>query len=307
MTKLSNKKIKWIVDEVMKKGEDTLTVANIQGITQRRVQQLVAYFKRYGEYPTLNENRRPKTHLTEDEKNIIKEAYDDSYLGARLLRHHIKKHYKVNIPQNKIHEYLLELGYAKPNPKKQKKRKRTRYERDHSLSLLHTDWLEHKGKHVIAYEDDASREILSIGEFSNATTENALITLEKAEKKVNEYCGTIRAINTDRGSQFYANAGTKKKKGLSWYERQLMDKGIKHVVSKKNNPQTNGKIERWWQEYIKHRHRFKTAEEFIDWYNSRIHGGLRLEWGETPNEAFIRKMQPECLLGMFFRYIAEEV
>ena len=70
MTKLSNKKMKWIVDEVVKKGEDTLVVATTQGVTQRRVQQLVAYFKRHGEYPTLNENRRPKTHLTEEEKDM---------------------------------------------------------------------------------------------------------------------------------------------------------------------------------------------------------------------------------------------
>ena len=306
MTKLTNKKIKWIVDQVIKKGIKTSVIAAVYDISQRRVQQLVAYFKKHGEYPTLDANRRPKTHLTEKEKEIIKEAYEDSFFGARLLRYHIKKHYRINIPQNKIHAYLLELEFAKPNPKKQKKRKRTRYERDHSLSLLHTDWLEHEEKHVIAYEDDASRNILSIGEFSNATTENALITLEKAEEKVNEYCGTIRAINTDRGSQFYANAGEKKKKGLSWYERQLMNRGIKHIVSRKNNPQTNGKIERWWQEYIKHRHRFNTAEEFVDWYNNRIHGSLRLEWGETPDEAFIRKMQPECLLGMFFKYIAKE-
>lgn len=306
MTKLNEKKIKWIVDQVVKEGEETSSVANIQGISQRRVQQLVAYFRKHGEYPKLQSNRRPKTHLTEEEKEIIKEAYENSFLGARLLRHHIKRYYRVNIPQNKIHQYLLELGYAEPNPKKQKKRKRKSYERDHSLSLLHTDWLEHEGKHVIAYEDDASRDILSIGEFSNATTENALITLEKAEEKVSEYCGYIHAINTDRGSQFYANAGEKKKKGLSLYERQLMDKGIKHIVSRKNNPQTNGKIERWWQEYIKHRHRFNTAEEFMDWYNNRIHGKLRLEWGETPEEAFIRKMQPESLLGMFFRYVAKE-
>jgi len=28
---------------------------------------------------------------------------------------------------------------------------------------------------------------------------------------------------------------------------------------------------------------------------------LELEWGETPNEAFVRKMQPESILGRFFK------
>jgi hypothetical protein len=34
--------------------------------------------------------------------------------------------------------------------------------------------MEKEGIHVIVYEDDASRKILSIGGFNNATTDNAL-------------------------------------------------------------------------------------------------------------------------------------
>ncbi len=169
--------------------------------------------------------------------------------------------------------------------------------------MTHTDYLEHEKKHIVAVEDDASRKILPIGEFSNATAENAIKVLKKAEFKAKEYCGLIFAINTDRGSQFYASAGKKKKKGTSKFERYLMEQGIKHIVSKKNNPQTNGKIERWFQEYIKHRHRFETAQEFADWYNNRIHGALKLEWGETPNEAFVRKLREESLIGMFFENV----
>ena len=43
--------------------------------------------------------------------------------------------------------------------------------------------MEQEGIHVIAFEDDASRKILSIGEFNNATTDNALDILKIAEKK----------------------------------------------------------------------------------------------------------------------------
>jgi hypothetical protein len=38
-----------------------------------------------------------------------------------MLEYHIKKHYGVSIPHNKIHAYVREKGYAHPNPKKQKK------------------------------------------------------------------------------------------------------------------------------------------------------------------------------------------
>ena len=299
MVKLNDKKIRWAVKQVIKENRDTEVIAKTYGVSRRRIQQLAKEYKETGEYPVLNMKRRPRTYLNDEQKQVIEKAYNECFLGARLLRYHIKRHYKQNIPQNKIHRYLLDSRLAQPNPKKQKKRKRCRYERKHSLSLFHADWCEHNNVKVIAYEDDASRNILALGEFEHATGENTIKILKEAETAVAQYNGDILAINTDRGSQFYANAGEKKKKGISQFEQYLQDQGIRHIPSKRNNPQTNGKMERWFQEYIKHRHRFSTAEEFKDWYNDRIHGSLMLEWGETPNEAFIRKMRPEILLGMF--------
>ena len=155
----------------------------------------------------------PKTHLSDEEKQIIEDAYNGSFLGARLLGFHIQKHYKRNIPHNKIHQHLLEVELARHNLKKQKKRKRCRYERKHSLSLVHADWLDYEGTQVIAYEDDASRKILSIGEFTNATTDNAISVFKRAEDIAREYRGKITAVNTDWGTQFYASGGEKKKKG----------------------------------------------------------------------------------------------
>ena len=115
--------------------------------------------------------------------------------------------------------------------------------------------------------------------------------------------GVIFAINSDRGSQFYANKKGKKGKGKSQFQKYLEKKRIKHIPSRRNNPQTNGKIERWGREYKQHRDQFDTAEAFADWYNNRIHGALNLEIGETPQEAFFRKLRRECLCGMFLKRI----
>jgi putative transposase len=104
---------------------------------------------------------------------------------------------------------------------------------------------------VIAYEDDASRKILSIGEFNNATTDNALEVLKIAEQEATEVNGLIQDINTDRGSQFYPNKKDKNGEADSVYRDYLELKGIKHIPSRRNNPQTNGKIERWFQEYLR--------------------------------------------------------
>jgi len=121
MVKLTDKKIKWAVEQVINKGESTEMVAAIYGASMRRIQQLVKYYRETGEYPMLDKKRRPKTHLTDDERQIIEDAYKASFLGARLLRYHIQKHYKRNISHNKIHQHLLEVELARPNLKKQKK------------------------------------------------------------------------------------------------------------------------------------------------------------------------------------------
>ena len=48
---------------------------------------------------------------------------------------------------------------------------------------------------------------------------------------------------------------------------------------------------------------FSLCTNQIQWYNSRIHGALNLEIGETPQEAFIRKLRSESLFGLFWKRI----
>jgi putative transposase len=264
---------------------------------------LVRKYKESGMVHSLKSNRRPKTRLTDNQKKAIDNAWEDTRLGARLLYYELIRR-RNKVPKNKIHQYLRETGKTRPNLRKQKKRKRCRYERTHTFSLLHADWLEHEDVQVIAFEDDASRKILSIGEFTDATTENAIVVLKGAEKKASEVNSRIRELNTDRGSQFYANKRSRKGiKGVSEFEKYMESRGIRHIPSRRNNPQTNGKVERWFQEYKKHRERFGSAEEFAGWYNNRLHGSLWLEYAETPNEAFMRKLRPECLIWLFERLV----
>jgi transposase len=109
MVKLTNKKIKWIINQVVKHNRNTQSVAQIYGVSRRRIQQVVKIYKDTGDYPTVKLTRRPETYLSGEEKNIIEKAYKECYLGARLLQYHIIKHYRLSIPHNKIHAYLKEI------------------------------------------------------------------------------------------------------------------------------------------------------------------------------------------------------
>lgn len=151
--------------------------------------------------------------------------------------------------------------------------------------------------YAIVWFDDASGMILSCGEFSEATADIAISTFRDAMRMASEYCMTVGELNTDRGAQFYANRSQKP----SRFEAFPAENGIRDIPSRRNNPKTTGKVERFWLEHDRHRFRFNTMGEFVAWYNNRMHGALLMDLGETPCEAVVRKLPPEAKLGLFLK------
>ena len=150
--------------------------------------------------------------------------------------------------------------------------------------------------------DDASRKLLSGVESKTAlTNRHSIQTMREAIQAAKEYNVIIQQANTDRGTEFYSNKKYRNPGSKSQFEQYLLSEGIKHIPSRVNNPQTNGKIERHWLEYDRHRWRFNSLKEYMIWYNNRLHGALNLDWAETPEQAFIRKMRPESMIGLMFK------
>jgi putative transposase len=211
----------------------------------------------------------------------------------------------VRIPKMKIYRYGKAQGWVVPNPRKQRPRSYVRYERLHSGSLLHGDFhrTTERHPHCVLWEDDASRMLLSGGEFACATTEGAIATLREAIERARTWNLDVREVNTDRGSQFFASPSALGERSEHAFKRFLESAGIRHVVSRVNHPQTNGKLERLWREYDRHRWRYATLREFLDWHNGQIHDALWLEVFETPGEAWQRKLPPDVLLGLHLRSV----
>ncbi len=305
MVKLKENKLQWAFKRKQKDAKNK-HLAPLVGVGIRRFQQLYAEYKMTGKIPELKKGRRPKTNLTDGEKALIDNAVTEGKLSnAVAIRLHIKKYHNKTLSRAKIHKYLLIKKVSKPDKKKQKQRKYCRYERKHSFSLVHLDWHESKvvtGKWVCAVEDDASRLILAGGEFDHATTENSIALMKAAIEIASEYCSVIRSANTDKGSQFYANKRTEKnEKGECKFELFLKSVCVRHIPSRRNHPQTNGKEERWFRTYEENRMKFASFEEFISWYNNRIHLGLSRKAGITPYEAALHKLRQESWIGLFSR------
>lgn len=279
----SKRKLIWFVKYYKKLSKKELAV--IMKIHVKSVSRLYKRLIKKGIDDYYFRIGRPRKQRPEEWKKIISEVYEEQRCGAKIMEKVIDKHYKIHIPHNYIHKLLLNNEMAKEDKEKQKQRTYKLYARQHSNSAWHTDykWIEDRQKWLIAYIDDHSRFITAYGMFDNATTENALILLKIS---IILY-GPPREIITDKGTQFYSN--NKDGEGnrvISDFEIELSKLGIKLITARRNHPQTNGKIERWFKTWIEHHWRFKSLGEFVFWYNCvRYHSAIDYE---TPIKVFYR-------------------
>ena len=269
-------------------GWTTYQVRKIAGISIRRVNQVNSVYLQTGEIPEIGKRvGRPSKPITDEEIKIVKEAYGKYRVSASTLRRVIDRDYCLRINHNRIHKIMIALGFAKPLKKTHKRKiDWIRYERRHSLTAVHIDWYYDTIKEiwVFAVIDDASRKILVLLEVKSATTDWSIEGMIQALKH-----GKIKQCISDHGAQFIHNLG-----GKSRFKEFLKEQGIKHILCRIKHPQSNGKIEKWFQVYKNHRHAFNSKEEFLTWYNEvRPHLSLRIEELETPHLAFIRKMKAE--------------
>ncbi len=150
--------------------------------------------------------------------------------GKRKKRAQLRNsYYSKHIPHNRIHRAMKNMGIARDEPRKQVRKKWIRYERKYSNSLWHTDWKLIDGLGwFTAYLDDASRFIVGYGLFPEATSEHSVEVLKEA---IRTY-GKPAAILTDRGTQFYAVETDEKIKGLTVFEKRLIENEIRQILSR---------------------------------------------------------------------------
>jgi putative transposase len=293
VTKLTDRKIRWIIREKTKGILSTNDIALLQNVNRSRISQIWRHYKNANTVPILGKPGRPSRIITNEEISAVIGAYKEYPCSAVILETILDNRHGIKIPHNRIHKILKDHKLASNDTNKQRRRKWVKYERKHSMSLWHTDWYlieeddRWNGKWLIAYLDDASRFIAGYDVFDEATTENAISVLERS---INKY-GKPLELLTDHGSQFYANFGQIKSVGISKFQQYLVDRKINHILGRVQHPQTNGKIERFYETFQSKVDHFSSIEEFVTWYNTkRPHMSLNWNELETPIQAFYRKV-----------------
>src|SRR3989344_1567078 len=267
-------------------GKTSYQARKIANVSVRRVDELWKEYLTTDNIPTIGKRvGRPMIPVENWEIELVKRFYEKYRVSADTLERLIERDEKIHLSHYRIHKILIELKYAEKKDKKDiRKKKWIRYERMHSLTAVHIDW-HYDGKvWVFAIIDDASRKILVTIECNSPTTKISIEGMKMALR-----FGKIKQCISDRGSQFMNNMD-----GYSEFQEFLKLNGIKHIKCRIKHPQSNGKIEKWFDCYDKHRKAFKTSEDFIHWYNCvRPHRSLNFDVLETPEQAFIRKRRRE--------------
>ena len=285
MKKLNKKKVKWIIKEVDKREKGVWTIAQIQNITKQHAYRVYNKYKD-GSEPVFKRCGRKPREITDEERKLVTDTYKEIRAGATMIEQYLDEK-GTHINHNRIHRILLESGLAKREYKKQKKRSWIRYERRHSLSLVHGDWFEYKRKKAIVFIDDASRLITCCREYRRATAD----TTKHAFKKSLRW-GVPKQVHTDHGAQFVANDQEGKRTGTSQFTDMLKELGIQHLKARVKHPQANGKAERVIQTIKRLWEELGSLEKAVEHYNyKRPHRSLTNGKLRTPYQAFLDKLR----------------
>ncbi|MBI2675112.1 MAG: transposase [Candidatus Aenigmarchaeota archaeon] len=193
-----------------------------------------------GEYASLVNKRKPgpKARYTigaNDSRRI--QIWRKAYRwGPTKIEGHLDVHHGVHIPHNRIYQLIKEKNLNSPITRERRTWGRTRWERQHSMSLWQGDWKDVLiGNPMLTFYDDHSRFVAASKKFDEATMENAIRLVAQAFRRY----GTPEQILTDNGSQFRNNLSGQ----LTDFELFCEQQGVQVIHSTVKRPTTCGKIE----------------------------------------------------------------
>ncbi len=257
-------------------------IAKRAGVTPRWAGEIYKRYLRDGVPPVLkNCGPLPSPTPVALREKVIREHCDLPCSALEMEQRLLRKGIKLS--HNRIHAVLREAKLAKREPKKSKTRKWVRYERHKANSLCHADWKTLDGKHMILFEDDATRLIIGYGLFDRQTAELSLQVFVLAVEK----WGLPRQLLTDNGAEFCNTHDRTDLKHV--FHGGVVRAGCEHIFTRPSHPQCNGKLEKLNHTIQKlYVHYGGDLGRAVAAYNEkRLH--LSLDW-RTPREVWEAKV-----------------
>lgn len=167
----------------------------------------------------------------------------DPTLGCQRISDMLARGPALGASPSAVARVLKEAGYELEEVATRPHRDHVRrFEREKPNQLWQTDLFtfvlkrQNRRVYLVGFMDDHSRFIVGFGLHASQST---ALVLEALRSSITNH-GVPEEILTDNGSQYVTW------RGESAFNKELVSKGIRHIVAKPRRPQTLGKIERFW-------------------------------------------------------------
>lgn len=172
----------------------------------------------------------PNTKISNEVESWVLSLRKKRKLGARRIQNELLREHNIQLSLASIHKVLTK-NEVKPLVFQRKKKDFIRYQRPIPGDRVQMDTCKIAlGIYQYTAVDDCSRyRVLEV--FSRRTASNTLLFIDKV---IEEMPFSIQRIQTDRGTEFFAEK----------VQRKLMDYGIKFRPNKPASSHLNGKVER---------------------------------------------------------------
>ncbi len=287
-----------VVQERMR-GTPEKEVAAAFGVSTAAVQKWTTAFRRHGPAALASKrsNRGGKKGLrplksTVVEQQVVALKQEHETWGTRRISDVLARFSSLGVSEHQVRRILHEVGLIEsPPPAKAREHAPRRFERAAPNQLWQSDiftFLLRRSErlYVCVFMDDHSRFVVG---HALAHHQKSALVMEAFERGVAAY-GQPAEVLTDNGRQYTVW------RGKTEFEEQLARRGILHIRSRPQHPQTLGKVERFWKtlwdeflgrtvfaHVVDAQHRL---EHFISHYNfQRPHQALD---GLVPADRFFR-------------------
>lgn len=248
-------KARLVITAVTVEKRPVSEVARTYGVARSWIYALLARYREEGEAAYEPRSRRPATSpraipdatvalITELRKELAGRGLD---AGPQTIAWHLQHHHRIRVSPATISRHLARAGLVTPQPRKRPRSSYLRFEAEMPNECWQSDFTHYplaggSDTEILAWLDDHSRYLLRITTHHHVSGPTVVAAFRAA---VAEH-GIPASTLTDNGL-VYTTRFSGGRGGRNGFEAELRRLGIQQKNSRPAHPQTQGKIERFWQ------------------------------------------------------------
>src|SRR5215467_13273354 len=250
-------KARLVITAVVTEGRSQGQVARAYGVSQGWVSRLVARYRAEGEAAFEPRSRRPKTSPGAISSNTVelivglrKELAGRGLdAGPHTICWHLGHRHGIVVSAATVSRHLTRAGLVTPDPAKRPRSSYLRFAAEQPNECWQSDFTHYRltrpggspgsDTEILCWLDDHSRYVLHLTAHVRVTGPIVLASFRAACKQHGVPASTL----TDNGTVYTARFVG----GRNGLEHELRRLKVRQKNGKPSHPQTQGKIERFWQ------------------------------------------------------------